>query len=822
MLFQDGIFNPGGAGDARVRAALAAAAGRPQAVLGVSGLLAGVVRHGGDGVAEALGQALPPGRPLGELLASLEGAPAPAGSPAAPAPRTRDSFTPAALEALDSFEAELARAGGTLDGVGAEVLLLCLLPRAGDEGRGEALTGLDLERAVGLLFRRVVGGLDLRPLVEKVFSGAPGGGEDGPGGEGERFPLPPEAGAAEDLTRMAREAAGEGPFPFDGEAPFERLFEDLTRALHRRQARHVLLAGERGVAKGTLVAELARRAAAGAIPSLRDRHFLRADCRSLAAAEGGGLHALLGAVGDRPELVLVLDGLGALLHAGGAEGFRALLAALPRLHCRLVILATPRECQDLLADDPDLADCLTRLDVSEPDPEVATKLLHRLAGGLAARYGVEIGDDAVRQAVLLTASYVLNDQLPSKALKVLHRACDDLDYERGHKGGTRGRVGADDVVRVVAERTGVPEGTLRGIADGPDFEGGLRRSVLGQDHAVREVATELGLIRAGMTDPGKPASVMLFLGLTGTGKTELAKALARLYSASGRLRTYALGNCVEPHSVSTIIGVPPGYVGHDRGGPLVNELNADPYGVFLLDEADKAHPDVLQPFLNLFDEGWVADQRGVRAYGDRAVFILTTNVGQRMIAELAEQGKSPDEIRERMKEILPQIRHGKADRPVFTPEFLARLRRVVVFAPLGAEAMGGIARKQLGELRQTWAARRGKGLAVPEELAAHVAAEAQRLNERSKGKEGGRVVRKLIADRVEAPLQRAISARPADYRACGAVRLELVPPAGGAPGDPVPAPEVRVHFERGAPAGEPGPGNSPARAGEPRPVPAGG
>lgn len=609
--------------------------------------------------------------------------------------------------------------------------------------------------------------------------------------------LPPEVAASEDLTWHARRTGFVGPSPYDGDAACDRLFDALARALYRREHSHALLVGERGVGKSTLLAEFARRAA-------HDRGFLAAkrvlavDCRHTPPDEARArLTAVLEHVCPHPDLVVCLDGLHGLVLPDRRESNRpVLLAALAHCRCHLVATLTPREFDDLAPDDPEFAEFFTAIHVPEPEPDTALRLMTHFARGLSERYRVPVEPGAVRQSVVLTANYVLNDQLPAKALKALTAACEAADYDRRQLGRAVEAVTADDVVRVVSERTGIPESTLRGVADRTDYAAALSEVVFGQEHAVREVATELGLIKAGMTDPTKPASVMLFLGQTGTGKTELAKALARFYSTSKRLKTYTLGNCVEPHSVATIIGVPPGYVGSDRGGRLVTELNADPYGVFLLDEADKAHPDVLQPFLNLFDEGWVTDQRGTRGHAQKSIFVLTTNVGQRMIADMHKEGKSVEEITTRMKEALGQIRHGKSDRPVFTPEFLARIKRVIVFKPLDGAAMAGVARKQAAELRRGWAEGRNKRLELPESLVEYVGAAARRLDERANGKEGGRVVRKLVAEWVEAPLQRAMAADPDGYRRAAAVAIEFTTPSETPPADqPYPVPEVTVQFE---------------------------
>jgi ATP-dependent Clp protease ATP-binding subunit ClpA len=803
MLFHDQVFCPHLAPDGRVREVLARAVAQAPEPIRPSDLLAAVLWQGDEEVLATLAQALQPGRALQEVLDAIRARQAAAG-PVPAGERCRDAFTREALCALDAFAASFPTGGRLPEGSALDVLLTCILRHLDSQERRD-LAILDADQATALFCRRA---------VEALTQGAPGpstNGEDeepryvelgpsfrGPGSAREPPLVPPELAPSEDLTRRAQEAAAPEAFPFDGEPLYERLFDQLARALHRRQARHVLLTGERGVGKSTVVAELARRAAAGHIPFLAGRRFLSISCRYFPPDESRPrLAALLAHLAGHPEVVACLDGLAALLRGErGTSNKPVLLAALAHARCQLIGLVTPHDYEELIADDPDYADFFSRVDVEEPNPEVALRLLRHFARGLEDRFGVIVDDEAVRQAVLLSAGYILNDQLPAKALRLLHRACEDLDYERSRPGGTHGRVTAEAMVRAVSQASGVPEETLRGVAERSDYEQGLREVVLGQDHAVREVATELGLIKAGMTDPDKPASVMLFLGQTGTGKTEMAKALARFYSTSKRLKTYTLGNCVEPHSVATIIGVPPGYVGNDRGGRLVNELNADPYCVFLLDEADKAHPDVLQPFLNLFDEGWVCDQRGVRAYANKSIFILTTNVGQRMIAEMVEQGRSQEEIRERMKEALSQIRHTKSDRPVFTPEFLARIKRIIVFNPLSGEAMRGIARKLVAEMREMWQEKRGKVLAVPEALVEYLGEQAHRQNEKSKGKEGGRLVRKLLAEWVEARLQRAITERPQEYRQCATVILNITPPEPDPLGNGAVAPEVTVRFGR--------------------------
>ena len=589
----------------------------------------------------------------------------------------------------------------------------------------------------------------------------------------ESFRLPPALAPAEDLTWLARRGDVPPALHCDG------YFEPVLRALHRRTLNHVLISGPRGVGTTTFVRELARRAAAGQVPFLAGKRFVLVDCGDLPPDRSGGkLRAIISLAASGPDVIACVDGLGPLLRGeSGTTHKIALRAALREGRLQLIGIISPNDYTDLLASEPALLEFFTLVEMSEPSREQSLDIAGHIAGTLSREFDVTIEPGAVERAVALSADYILSDHHPRKAAAILRRACEDLDYERAQLGSEQPSVGPDDVIKVISEISGLPEGQLAGV--GPtdtDYFRDLCQEVVGQDEAVEAVARELRRIKANLVQPGKPASVLLFAGLTGVGKTELAKAMARFHSASKSLRTYTMGNFTEEHSVAGITGSPPGYVSHDQGGRIVNDLNADPYCVFLLDEAEKAHPHVWKPFLNLFDEGWVVDQRGVKAFGDRAIFVLTSNVGSEIISRMAAAGNSPDEIAAAVRAELRKVRHQRSGEPVFAPEFLARIRQIIVFRPLSRDAMEGIGRKLIARRQSTWSRTRGKELVVPDHLITHIADASHERNVKSRDQEGGRIVEKMIAELVDDTIVAEVGRRPDEYRACDRVEILFTPP----------------------------------------------
>jgi ATP-dependent Clp protease ATP-binding subunit ClpA len=531
----------------------------------------------------------------------------------------------------------------------------------------------------------------------------------------------------------------------------ESLFDRLARRLHRHDAPHLVLTGSTGIGKTETVRELARRSLQGHYPFLEETTFLWFDCSAVGPEDSRQcLETLLTVAREREQTILCLSGFATLFpRPNGGTNKPLILAAARRPEVRIIGLMQPHEYQDLIGSDVKLREIFGGVELTEPDHETTLEIARHEAARIASETGQTISDEAVQRAVVLSSSFLFQQAQPGKTVRILRQACEDARFEQTQLGREKQPLGPERINRVLEELTGIPATTFSGIADDIDYHQALESRVVGQSDAIDAVAGELQLIKAGLVDPGKPASVLLFAGMTGVGKTELARRVAELYSGTRKLNVYTMGNFSEPHSVSAIIGVPPGYVGHEEGGRLINELNSDPYAVFLLDEAEKAHPNVWKPFLNLFDEGWIVDQRGVKAYADRAIFILTTNAGADGIAQMTRSGKSEEEIEERVKSTLARVRQERSSQPVFTPQFLARIKRTVIFAPLDEVAMLQITKLIVQQIKAFWQNHRNKELIIEENLIQAVAYEAYRRNEKSGGKEGGRIIRKLIADLIE-------------------------------------------------------------------------
>lgn len=576
-----------------------------------------------------------------------------------------------------------------------------------------------------------------------------------------------------DFTELAENVRQRHGSPIGPASP-KHPEDAILRALYQQPRRHVLVTGFKGVGKTSLVQSIALKATLSEIPYLSGERFLWIDCQNVGPEDSRAcLESIFAAIASQTGIVLCLDGIGALLkRAHGGTNKPLLRAMVARPGIRLIGVMSSWEYNDLVGGDAQMLERFTRVEICEPLESTASEIAMFHAQQMAAEFRLYIDDHVVTRTVALASTFILNECHPAKSITILRQAFSNADYERTQLGLLREEVTVSDVIGVISEKTGMPPETIAGENQGADFKAALRDAVTGQEEAIEQTANELQLIKAGLNEPGKPAAVLLFAGMTGVGKTELAKRIAELYSTSRRLQVYTMGNFTEPHSVSGIIGVPPGYVGHDEGGRLINELNADPYSVFLLDEAEKCHPNIWKPFLNLFDEGWIVDQRGVKAYADRAIFILTTNAGDKNIAQMVKNGQSSAEITERVKQVLSKVRLERSTQPVFTPQFLSRIKRIIAFAPLDEPAMIGITERRIRKMQQLWKQKREKQIDVSRGVVERIGGQAHQLNEQSGGQEGGRIVGKLVSDLIERKIQETAQTDPEGYKNTKLIRVD--------------------------------------------------
>jgi len=437
---------------------------------------------------------------------------------------------------------------------------------------------------------------------------------------------------------------------------------------------------------------------------------------------------------DGQNAVLFIDELHTLVGAGATEGGNVdaanlLKPALARGRLRVLGATTPAEVRHLEKDRA-LWRRFQTVEVPEPSETDALAILRGLAPGYAAHHGVTYTDEALDAAVRLSARHLRDRFLPDKAIDVI----DEAGAARS-SAGQGGEIAEADIEATVARMARVPVGAVKAeeVQSLATLEADLGARVFGQDAAVSAVSSAVKLARAGLRDPQKPQGAFLFAGPTGVGKTELARALADRLGVT--LTRFDMSEYQEAHTVARLIGAPPGYVGFDQGGLLTDAVEKNPHSVLLLDEIEKAHPDVYNLFLQLMDHGTLTDHTGKKVDGRGVILIFTTNAGaadaSRPALGFSREGRAGEE--------------AEAVKRTFTPEFRNRLDAVIHFRPLAPEVMGSVVDKFLREL-EAQLSERGVALSVTPAARALLA----RLG--YDPQLGARPLARVIEERVKRPL----------------------------------------------------------------------
>jgi ATP-dependent Clp protease ATP-binding subunit ClpA len=494
-------------------------------------------------------------------------------------------------------------------------------------------------------------------------------------------------------TNLTERAAADELDPLIGRGP------ELDRAIHilaRRRKNNPVFVGETGVGKTALAEGLALRVHEGRIPAdLEGVEIYSLDLGALLAGTRyrgdfeARFKALLGALSERERSILFIDEIHTILGAGSAQGTTVdasnlLKPGLADGTLRCMGSTTYQEYRHFERDRA-LARRFQKIDVGEPSAGESLRILQGLAPRYEAHHGVRYTGPALKACVDLAIRHVNDRFLPDKAIDVLDETGAAVRLRPASK--KRKTVGVRDVERVVAQMARVPleTATDRESDKLEQLEGDLKAVVFGQDGAVRTVASAVKRARAGLSGTDKPTGSFLFAGPTGVGKTELAKQLAKTLGVP--FLRFDMSEYMEKHSVSRLIGAPPGYVGYDQGGVLIEAIRKNPYAVLLLDEIEKAHSDIFDVLLQVMDHATLTDNQGREADFRHVTLIMTSNAGAREMASRAIG--------------FTEARRGNGNQEIdklFSPEFRNRLDEIVHFDALSPEVMVCVVDKFIGQL----------------------------------------------------------------------------------------------------------------------------
>ena len=531
---------------------------------------------------------------------------------------------------------------------------------------------------------------------ESEFEGSAG---RSAGGE-EAGEIPPDPLAAFCSNLTARAASGELDPLIGRGAELERI----THILARRRKNNPIFVGESGVGKTSLAEGLALRIHEGRVPEdMRESEIFSLDLGALLAGTRyrgdfeARFKALMDQLADKQRPILFIDEIHTILGAGSAQGttvdasnlLKPILAD-GKLRC---MGSTTYQDYRHFERDRALSRRFQKVDVPEPEAEECVRILKGLAPNYEEHHGVRFTAAALRGCVDLAVRHLNDRFLPDKAIDVMDETGAAVRLRPSAR--PRKTVGLRDVERVVAAMARVPIERTAGEDRSrlEDLEGSLKKVVFGQDAAVELVARAVKRSRAGLGGVDRPVGSFLFTGPTGVGKTELSKQLAEVLGVP--FLRYDMSEYMEKHAVSRLIGAPPGYVGYDQGGMLIEQVRKQPYAVLLLDEIEKAHPDIYDVLLQVMDHATLTDNQGREADFRHVTLIMTSNAGAREMTSQAigfAGGKVGD--------------GHEAIEKVFSPEFRNRLDEIVFFQNLQPEVMVRVVDKFVVELEQQLAERK--------------------------------------------------------------------------------------------------------------------
>lgn len=519
----------------------------------------------------------------------------------------------------------------------------------------------------------------------------------------------PEKSVIEDFGFDLTKAAAEGKLdPVVGrETEIARVIEILGR----RKKNNPMLIGEPGVGKSAIVEGIALRIAGGSIsPALAKKRLISLDIASVVAGTKyrgdfeKRLKSIIKEASSNPDIILFIDEFHTIVGAGGAQGSldaaNILKPALARGELRCIGATTMDEFAKIVEKDGALDRRFQKIVVEPTDIQQSITILENLKPNYEDFHKVTYSDEAIEACVRLTDRYITDKSLPDKAIDALDEAGSMIRLNLTKDKRTGNIVDAEDIATVVSKMTGIP---VNKVAESEGnrimkMKGRLQSRIIGQDDAIEKVVRAIQRNRAGLKDPNRPIGTFLFFGPTGVGKTQLAKCLAEyLFDSQENMVRIDMSEYMEKFTVSRLVGAPPGYVGYEEGGQLSERVRRKPYCVVLLDEIEKAHPDIFNILLQVLDEGRLTDSNGRIVSFRNTIVIMTSNVGSRELDEygsgvgFATSGKSVSKNRQSVLE--------KAIRKSFPPEFINRVDERIFFNALTKEDIEKIIDIELKDLR---------------------------------------------------------------------------------------------------------------------------